>query len=67
MQLSCRLLSPTELFRYCAEMLAQIAACQVADRPGRLEPRVLKRRRHGYKLMQKPRHVLRAELRKHCT
>lgn len=67
MQLSCRMLSPTDLFRYCLEMLAQIAACQVAHRPGRLEPRVLKRRRHGYKLMQKPRHVLRTELRNHCT
>ena len=45
-----------------AEMLSQIAACEVANRPGRLEPRVLKRRRHGYKLMQEPRSVLRAKL-----
>ncbi len=28
------------------------------NRPGRLEPRVLRRRCHGYKLMQKPRHRL---------
>jgi hypothetical protein len=48
-------------------MLKQIAAREVANRPGRLEPRVLKRRRHGYKLMQKPRDVLRRELRKRCT
>ena len=48
-------------------MLRQIANCEVANRPGRLEPRVLKRRRHGYDLMKKPRHVLKAELRKHCT
>ena len=27
-----------------------------------LEPRVLKRRRHGYKLMQQPRSVLKAQL-----
>jgi hypothetical protein len=36
-------------------MLAQIAAQQVGDRPGRSEPRVLKRRRHRYPLMKVPR------------
>jgi putative transposase len=45
-------------------MLAHIAAHEVADRPGRIEPRVLKRRRHRYPLMQRPREQLRAELRK---
>jgi putative transposase len=49
------------------QLLKRIAACRVGNRPGRLEPRVIKRRRHGYPLMQKPRHVLKAELRKHCT
>ena len=43
-------------------MLDQIASCEVADRPGRLEPRVLKRRRHRYPLMQRPRNELREEL-----
>lgn len=43
-------------------MLAYIAANEVADRPGRIEPRVLKRRRHRYPLMQRPRHQLRAQL-----
>ena len=43
------------------------AKCEVGHRPGRLEPRVIKRRRHGYPLMQKPRGVLKRELRKHCT
>lgn len=43
-------------------MLAQIAAHEVANRPGRIEPRVLKRRRHRYPLMQRPRDELRAEL-----
>jgi hypothetical protein len=62
MLLSCRLLTPNVLERHCRQMLSQIAACEVANRPGRLEPRVLKRRRHGYKLMQQPRHVLRAKL-----
>jgi len=45
-----------------AMMLAHIAANEVANRPGRIEPRVLKRRRHRYPLMQRPRHELRAEL-----
>jgi len=44
------------------ELLVQIATCEVANRPGRIEPRELKRRRHGYKLMQEPRTVLRARL-----
>lgn len=45
-------------------MLARIAANEVANRPGRIEPRVLKRRRHRYPLMQRPRAQLRAELQK---
>ena len=43
-------------------MLAHIAANEVANRPGRIEPRVLKRRRHRYPLMQRPREELRAKL-----
>lgn len=43
-------------------MLAHIAANEVADRSGRIEPRVLKRRRHRYPLMRRPRQQLRAEL-----
>lgn len=43
-------------------MLGYIAANEVADRPGRIEPRVLKRRRHRYPLMQRPRQHLRAQL-----
>lgn len=42
--------------------LARIAANEVANRPGRIEPRVLKRRRHRYPLMTRPRHQLRKEL-----
>lgn len=67
MSLSCGLTPASQLVHHCLTMLRQIAACEVANRPGRLEPRVLKRRRHGYKLMQKPREALRAELRKQCT
>jgi hypothetical protein len=42
--------------------LTRIAANEVANRPGRIEPRVLKRRRHGYPLMQHPRRELREKL-----
>jgi hypothetical protein len=61
------LMTPAAMWKESDELMKRIAACRVGDRPGRLEPRVLKRRRHGYPLMQKPRNVLRAELRKHCT
>ena len=67
MQLSSRLIGAHKLEAYLLVMLQQIANCEVANRSGRLEPRVLKRRRHGYKLMQKSRNQLRRELRKHCT
>jgi putative transposase len=67
MQLSARRVNPTSLEDYLLSMLEQIARCEVANRPGRLEPRVLKRRRHGYKLMMKPRNQLRRQLRKRCT
>jgi hypothetical protein len=67
MQLSNGQLSPSAARTWCRTLLAQIAKCEVANRPDRLEPRVLKRRRHGYKLMQQPRNVLRAKLRKSCT
>ena len=43
-------------------MLASLAAHEVADRPGRIEPRVVKRRRDLYPLMQRPRTELQAEL-----
>jgi putative transposase len=42
--------------------LRRIAANEVANRPGRIEPRVLKRRRHRYPLMTRPRRQLRQEL-----
>ena len=45
-------------------LLHQIALQEVANRPGRIEPRVLKRRRHRYPLMQKPRCRLKRELQK---
>ena len=42
--------------------LGRIAANEVADRPGRIEPRVIKRRRHHYPLMTRPRQELRQDL-----
>ena len=60
--LSCGFTGHATPEAYCLVLLSQIATCEVADRPGRLEPHVLKRRLHGYRLMQAPRAVLRAEL-----
>jgi hypothetical protein len=60
--LACEFISPDRLLAYSRTMLAQIASCEVANRPGRIEPRVIKRRRHRYKLMQEPRAVLKAKL-----
>ncbi len=42
--------------------LQRIAANEVANRPGRIEPRMLKRRRHRYPLMHDPRWKLRQAL-----
>jgi len=41
--------------------LERIAANVVANRPGRIEPRALKRRRHRYPLMTRPRDELRKD------
>lgn len=50
-------------------LLKQIASLKVPDRPGRIEPRVLKRRRHRYPLMREPRWKLkkRLELATQCS
>jgi putative transposase len=58
-------LARAELLARFGTLLAQIAQCEAGHRPGRIEPRELKRRRHGYKLMQEPRKILRARLTKH--
>ena len=67
MLLSTEQLSESTLANQLTCILKQIAGCEVANRPGRLEPRVVKRRAKPYKLMRKPRPVLRRELRKRCT
>jgi putative transposase len=43
-------------------LLKQIASLEVPDRPGRIEPRVLKRRRHRYPLLREPRQTLKKRL-----
>lgn len=47
---------------HCEQFLQAIACCKVGNRPGRLEPRVIKRRRDRYSLMTEPRTVLRMRL-----
>ena len=56
------LIDPSRALVHCRTLLWQISRCEVTNRPGRIEPRVIKRRRHRYKLMQQPRAVLRAQL-----
>ena len=43
-------------------LLAEIKQCRLFQRQGRVEPRVLKRRPKPFKLMMKPREVLRGEM-----
>ena len=43
-------------------LLEQIASLETPDRPGRIEPRVLKRRRHRYPLMRQSRRKLKKHL-----
>lgn len=62
MLLSGSQLEASEVAVQCRLLLRLISECEVANRPGRIEPRVLKRRRHHYPLMQEPRDVLRAKL-----
>lgn len=55
-------LSEANLAAFIETMLKGIADCLVANRPGRIEPRVLKKRPKPYKRMTKPRAVLKQEL-----
>jgi hypothetical protein len=56
---------PATQLHLCQEHLKRISQVIVGNRPGRIEPRVLKRRRHRYPLMMKPRDELRKELSEH--
>lgn len=51
----------------CLTLADQIATCEVGNRPERIEPRVIKRRRGTYSLMLQPRQVLRDRLRNNFT
>lgn len=53
------------MLRLCRVLLERISQIIVANRPGRIEPRVLKRRRHRYPLMREPRAKLRKQLLRH--
>lgn len=48
-----------------AYLLAGIAHLRLPDRPGRIEPRAVKRRPNHYALMTQPRHVLKEAILKH--
>ncbi|QDV19819.1 Transposase DDE domain protein [Gimesia panareensis] len=67
MNTACRQLEQQKLKVLCQTLADQIAACEVGNRPGRVEPRVIKRRRGTYPLMQQPRQVLRDRLRNNTT
>ena len=62
MVLSAEVIAAAAAERLCRTMLERISQVIVADRPGRIEPRVLKRRRHRYPLMKKPRAELQSQL-----
>jgi hypothetical protein len=55
---------PANATRHYAALLWMIAAHRVADRPDRIEPRLLKRRPKPHKLLQEPRLAARSRLRK---
>ncbi len=65
MVLSTGLIDPNAALRLCQTLLQAISQKVVADRPGRIEPRVLKRRRHRYPLMKEPRAKLKDQLTGH--
>ena len=60
----CRIEDSAQLEEYCRKMLLSISQCVVGDRPGRFEPRVVKRRKDQYKKMSQPRAALRKRLEK---
>lgn len=64
---ACRQIANQKLKALCRNLSDQIATCEVGNRPGRIEPRVIKRRRGTYSLMQQPRQVLRDRLHNNVT
>jgi hypothetical protein len=62
MRLACGSIDSRQFTAYGLQVLEHIASREVANRPGRIEPRAVKRRRDRFNLMNKPRHELRLEL-----
>jgi hypothetical protein len=54
--------NPAERMAFCLALLERLSTCEVGNRPGRFEPRVVKKRRDRYRLMQQPRNELRERL-----
>lgn len=54
--------SKSKMKEILKELFKAIARNRVNDRPGRVEPRVIKRRPKGYSLMMKPRQILKDKL-----
>ena len=48
-----------------SELFALIAQQTVGNRPGRIEPRALKRRRNAYPLLMRPRPMAREDIQRH--
>lgn len=55
-------LSKKSKAKYLEDLKSKIARCILFQRPGRVEPRQIKRRPKPFKLMTKPRTILKAEL-----
>lgn len=53
---------PQRLLEYCQRFLKELSRCLVGQRKGRIEPRVLKKRKDKYRRMMQPREELRARL-----
>ena len=53
---------PEDHHQRCRQLLRAIAQCRVGHRPGRIEPREIKRRLQTYKHMKQPRAILRQQL-----
>jgi putative transposase len=64
MTIACETPDAARSLERCELLLKRIAESQVGHRPGRVEPRVIKRRRDHYPHMRQPRATLRARLQK---
>lgn len=62
--LASGLIAAKSIMGYCLSRLKQISKCIVGNRPGRFEPRVLKKRQKNYNLMMQPREELKLRLAK---